>query len=313
MFLYLVRLLEIFTERGLYISEEKYDNGSAVIVPYRNKEYIGEVVCRLGETEEERVISLKRIIRRALPEEETCARNRNLKRQELFNVVKSRIKAHNLPMKLVKVDFGVDPDRIICFFTAEGRIDFRELVKDLAHTLMNRVELRQIGVRDEIKLIKGLGPCGKIACCCEFLEEFAPISVKIAKEQGLILNPTKISGICGRLMCCLRFEADFYSRVIKNFPEIGSTVDSKLGEGKVIGINVLKNTLILEFKNGWQKEVPLEDIEIKNKNGAEDRIRTGTDLHPLDPESRASTNSATSAQYDYNLIEKNVKKEDESL
>lgn len=310
MFLYLVRLVEVFTERGLYVSEEKYESNSSVIVSYRNKEYIGEIVCRLGEIEDERVISLKRIIRRALPEEELEARNRNLKRQELFNVVRSRIKAHNLPMKLVKVDFGVDPDRIICFFTAEGRIDFRELVKDLAYTLMNRVELRQIGVRDEIKLIKGLGPCGKIACCCEFLEEFAPISVKIAKDQGLILNPAKISGICGRLMCCLRFEAEFYSKVIKNFPEIGSTVESELGEGKVVGINALKNTVILEFKNGWQKEVPLESI--KNKSGAEDRIRTGTDLHPLDPESRASTNSATSAQYHYNLPDKNVK-EDKGL
>lgn len=309
MFLYLVRLVEVFTERGLYTSEEMYESGSTVIVPYKSKEYIGEIVCRLGEIEDKRIASLKRIVRRALPEEEIGARNRNLKRQELFNIVKSRIKAHNLPMKLVKVDFGVDPDRIICFFTAEGRIDFRELVKDLAYTLMNRVELRQIGVRDEIKLIKGLGPCGKIACCCEFLEEFAPISIKIAKEQGLILNPTKISGICGRLMCCLRFEAEFYSKVIRNFPEIGSTVDSKLGEGEVVGINVLKNTVILEFKNGWQKEVPLEDIVVKNKNGAEDRIRTGTDLHPLDPESRASTNSATSAQYHYNLQDKNVKED----
>lgn len=312
MFLYLVRLVEVFTERGLYKSEERYEKGDMVIVSYRKKEYIGEVVCRLGEIEDGRVAPLKEIIRKALPEEEIEARIRNLKRQELFNIVKSRIKAHNLPMKLVKVDFGVEPERIICFFTAEGRIDFRELVKDLAHTLMNRVELRQIGVRDEIKLIKGLGPCGKVACCCEFLEEFAPISVKIAKEQGLILNPTKISGICGRLMCCLRFEAEFYSKVIKDFPEIGSIVDSKLGEGEVIGINALKNTVILEFKNGWQKEVPLGDIVIKNKIGAEDRIRTGTDLHPLDPESRASTNSATSAQYHYNLLDENVK-EDEDL
>ena len=303
----MVRLLEIFTERGLYRSQERYEKGDTVIVSYKKKEHIGEIVCRLGEIEDERVGPLREIIRRALPEEEINARTRNLKRQELFNIVRSRIRAHNLPMKLVKVDFGIDPDRIICFFTAEGRIDFRELVKDLAHTLMNRVELRQIGVRDEIKLISGLGPCGKVACCCEFLEEFAPISVKIAKDQGLILNPTKISGICGRLMCCLRFEAEFYSKVIKDFPEIGSTVDSKLGEGRVVGINAIKNTVILELKNGWQKEVPLGDIVIKNKIGAEDRIRTGTDLHPLDPESRASTNSATSAQYHYNLPDKNVK------
>lgn len=295
LFLYTVRLLEEFTERGLYRSEEKYETRDIVVVPYRGKEYIGEIFCRLGEIEEERVTALKSIIRRALPEEESLARMRNIKRKEIFDIVKERIKAHNLQMKLVRIDFGTDPDRIICFFTAEGRIDFRELVKDLAHRLMNRVELRQIGVRDEIKLIKGLGPCGKVACCCEFLEEFAPISVRIAKEQGLILNPTKISGLCGRLMCCLRFEAEFYSSVIGNFPEPGSIVNSKLGEGKVIGINAIKNTVILEFKNGWQKEIPLEDIDTKNKNGAEDRTRTGTDLHPLDPESRASTNSATSA------------------
>lgn len=277
MFLYSVRLLEEVTERGLYKSEEKYEVGERVTVLYKGKENIGEIVCRLGEIDKETVRNLKTIIRRALPEEESYAEIRKIKRKEIFDIVKERIKAHELQMKLIRIDFGVDPERIICFFTAEGRIDFRELVKDLAHRLMNRVELRQIGVRDEIKLIKGLGPCGKVACCCEFLEEFAPISVRIAKDQGLILNPTKISGLCGRLMCCLRFEAEFYSSVIDRFPEVGSTVDSKLGEGKVIGINAIKNTVILEFKNGWQKEVPLEDI-VKNKNGAEDRTRTGTDF-----------------------------------
>lgn len=295
MFLYSVRLLEELTGRGLYKSEEKYEVRDTVIVPHKGKERIGEILCCLGEVEESVTESLKAIIRKASTEEESSAKMKNIKRKEIFDTVKERIRAYNLQMKLVRVDFGVDPERIICFFTAEGRIDFRELVKDLAHRLMNRVELRQIGARDEIKLIKGLGPCGKVACCCEFLEEFAPISVKIAKEQGLILNPTKISGVCGRLMCCLRFEAEFYSSVIKNFPEIGSVVNSSLGEGRVIGINVLRNTVILELKNGWQKEVPLKDVVIE-KNGAEDRTRTGTDLHPLDPESRASANSATSAQ-----------------
>lgn len=277
MFLYSVRLLEEIAERGLYKSEERYEIGEKVIVLYKGRENVGEVVFRLGEVDEENVRNLRSIIRRPSTEEESSAKLRKMKRQEIFDIVRGRIKAHNLQMKLIKIDFGVNPDRIICFFTAEGRIDFRELVKDLAYRLMNRVELRQIGVRDEIKLVKGLGPCGKVACCCEFLEEFAPISVRIAKEQGLILNPTKISGLCGRLMCCLRFEADFYSSVIGNFPEVGSTVDSKLGEGKVIGINAIKNTVILEFKNGWQKEVPLEDI-VRSKSGAEDRTRTGTDF-----------------------------------
>lgn len=252
--------------------------------------------------------SLKAIIRKASTEEESSAKMKNIKRKEIFDTVKERIRAYNLQMKLVRVDFGVDPERIICFFTAEGRIDFRELVKDLAHRLMNRVELRQIGARDEIKLIKGLGPCGKVACCCEFLEEFAPISVKIAKEQGLILNPTKISGVCGRLMCCLRFEAEFYSSVIKNFPEIGSVVNSSLGEGRVIGINVLRNTVILELKNGWQKEVPLKDVVIEKmvpKTGLEPvRICIHWILNPERlpiPPLRHSNH--------YNLNNKNVKEE----
>lgn len=307
MFLYTIRLLEFITKTGIYSFEERLNPKDAVIVFYDNKEYVGEILYCLGEVEDPSFGSLKRILRRASLEEESKARTRGLKKKEIFYIVKERIKAHELPMKLIQVDFADNPERVVCFFVAEGRIDFRELVKDLAHRLMNRVELRQIGVRDEIKIVKGIGPCGKIACCCEFLEDFSPISVKIAKEQGLILNPTKISGLCGRLMCCLRFESDFYSEVIKKFPEIGSKVKTKMGDGEVVGINAIKSTVIVEFKNGWQKEVSLEDII----NGAEDRTRTDTDVSPLDPESSASTNSATSAQPQsyYNSPPKIVKEE----
>ncbi len=306
MFLYTVRLLEFKTEISIYYSEEELSPRDTVVVMYKDKEYIGEVIYRLGEVQDQSFSHLKRIVRKASPEEESLLRERELKKKEIFYIVKERINVHELPMKLIRVDFADNPERVVCFFVAEGRIDFRELVKDLAHRLMNRVELRQIGVRDEIKIVKGIGPCGKIACCCEFLEDFSPISVRIAKEQGLILNPTKISGLCGRLMCCLRFEAEFYSEVIKNFPEIGTMVKTKMGDGRVVGINAIKNTVIVEFKNGWQKEISLSDI-----TGAEDRTRTDTDVGPLDPESRASTNSATSAQSQsyYNLPPNFVKEE----
>ena len=306
MFIYTVRLLEFKTEIGMYYSEEELNPKDTVVVMHNNKEHIGEVIYRLGEAQDQSFSHLKKIIRKASVEEESLVRERELKKKDIFFTVRERIKAHELPMKLIHIDFADDPERVVCFFVAEGRIDFRELVKDLAHRLMSRVELRQIGVRDEIKIVKGIGPCGKVACCCQFLEDFSPISVKIAKEQGLILNPTKISGLCGRLMCCLRFESEFYSEVIKNFPEIGTMVKTKMGDGKVVGINAIKSTVIVEFKNGWQKEISLDDII-----GAEDRTRTDTDVSPLDPESRASTNSATSAQSQsyYNLPSKFVKEE----
>lgn len=306
MFLYTVRLLGFVAEVGMYYFEERLNPKDTVVVSYDNKEYVGEVLYCLGEVENSSFKSLKMISRKASLDEESKARTRELKKKEIFYIVKDRIKAHELPMKLIQVDFANNPERIVCFFVAEGRIDFRELVKDLAHRLMTRVELRQIGVRDEIKIVKGIGPCGKVVCCCEFLKDFSPISVKIAKEQGLILNPTKISGLCGRLMCCLRFESEFYSEVIKRFPEIGSKVKTKMGDGEVVGINAIKSTVIVEFKNGWQKEISLDDII-----GAEDRTRTDTDVSPLDPESRASTNSATSAQPQsyYKLPSKIVKEE----
>ncbi len=143
-------------------------------------------------------------------------------------------------MKLIDVEYTFDNNKVIFYFTAEGRVDFRELVKDLATIFKTRIELRQIGVRDEAKMIGGLGPCGRPLCCSTFLGDFASVSIKMAKEQSLSLNPTKISGICGRLMCCLNYEQSTYEEIRKELPRVGSVVETELGKGEVVGNNVLK-------------------------------------------------------------------------
>lgn len=187
--------------------------GSFVIVETSRGQEFGEVVVGPREVRGEEVIHpLKKVIR--LADEEDCQKileNRQ-KEEEAFDVGLKKIAEHNLDMKLVDVEFTFDRSKIIFYFTADGRVDFRELVKDLASVFRTRIELRQIGVRDEAKMIGGLGPCGRVLCCHTFLGEFEPVSIRMAKDQNLSLNPTKISGVCGRLMCCLRYESDAYEQ-----------------------------------------------------------------------------------------------------
>ena len=186
---------------------------------------------------------LKRIIRVATDEDMKIVKENEEKEKKAFEICNEKIKLHSLEMKLVNVEYTFDRNKIMFYFTADGRVDFRELVKDLAYIFRTRIELRQIGVRDEAKKTGGMGICGRPFCCNTFLGEFQPVSIKMAKEQGMILNPTKISGTCGRLMCCLKYEQDVYSDLLKITPKIGAIVNTPDGKGNVIDVNLITGML----------------------------------------------------------------------
>lgn len=180
--------------------------------------------------------------------------NRN-KAKESFGICLEKIAAHKLNMKLVSSEYSFDRSKILFYFTAESRIDFRELVKDLARIFKARIEMRQIGVRDEAKLFGGFGPCGRELCCSKFLKDFEPVTIKMAKEQGLPLNPPKISGLCGRLMCCLSYEYQCYRQLSKDLPKEGDKIDTPQGKGKVVSVNVLRRSVLVEISEGNQVEI----------------------------------------------------------
>ena len=179
------------------------------------------------------------------------------KTKNAFSVCQKHIEAHKLDMKLVDAEYSFDRTKTIFYFTAEGRIDFRNLIKDLAKVLRTRIELRQIGVRDEAKLFGGVGSCGKKLCCATFLKDFDPVTIKMAKEQGLPLNPPKISGACGRLMCCLAFEYKTYKELLKDLPKEGDKINTSKGSGKVLSVNALKHSVIVELETGAIIEIKL--------------------------------------------------------
>ncbi|MCG0277354.1 MAG: stage 0 sporulation family protein [Thermanaeromonas sp.] len=236
--------------------------GDKVIVETaRGLEY-GEVVVGPREVPEEEIVPpLKPVLRKATPaDEEQVKRNRERER-EAWAICQEKIEKHGLPMKLVDVEFTFDGSKIIFYFTAEGRVDFRELVRDLAAVFRTRIELRQIGVRDEAKIIGGLGCCGREICCATFLGEFQPVSIRMAKDQCLSLNPSKISGLCGRLMCCLRFEDDIYQEAKPFYPEVGDKVRTPYGEGEVTALNILKGTVVVELPERGVVEFRREEVE----------------------------------------------------
>ncbi len=216
----------------------------AVIVETARGIEFGLVSIGPREIDDSKVVApLKPVIRKA-SEKDMEIHLKNLdKETEAFKICQDKIKAHNLEMKLVDVEFTFDNNKVIFYFTADGRVDFRELVKDLATVFRTRIELRQIGVRDEAKMKGGIGPCGKSLCCSTYLADFTSVSIKMAKEQNLSLNPSKISGICGRLMCCLKYEQDTYEEIRKRLPKIGSTVKTPMGTGEVIYNNTIRETV----------------------------------------------------------------------
>jgi len=218
-----------------------------IVETARGVEY-GEVVVGMTELADEDVVTpLKRVLRKATDEDKKQLLENREKDAGAFQVGLDKIAAHGLPMKLVGVEQTFDGNKIIFYFTADGRIDFRELVKDLAAVFRTRIELRQIGVRDEAKIMGGLGCCGRELCCSTWLSDFASVSIRMAKDQNLSLNPTKISGICGRLMCCLKYENDTYELAREEFPDVGSRVVIPEGEGRVSSINIFKNTVMVEL------------------------------------------------------------------
>ena len=207
-------------------------NIDVVVETARGLEY-GKIVVGPKEIEEEKLISpLKPIIRIATEEDKAIYRENKEKAKETFEICQQKIKEHGLTMFLIDCEYTFDRNKLIFYFTAEGRIDFRELVKDLASIFKTRIELRQIGVRDEAKSIGGLGTCGRKLCCSSWLGDFQPVSIKMAKDQSLSLNPTKISGICGRLFCCLKYEHDVYVEAIEKMPVVGSVVKVENQKGK---------------------------------------------------------------------------------
>ena len=251
-----------------YFSPADFDikRGQYVIVETARGIEFGECVIGIKEISEEEIVSpLKNVIRIADEKDIQKHRDNKAKEIEALDICLKKIKEHNLDMKLIDVEYTFDNNKVIFYFTADGRVDFRELVKDLATIFKTRIELRQIGVRDEAKMVGGLGPCGRPMCCSTFLGDFASVSIKMAKEQNLSLNPTKISGICGRLMCCLNYEQSTYEEIRKRLPKVGSTVKTEYGNGLVTINSIVKEMVKVKLKRGDEEvveEFKITDIEL---------------------------------------------------
>ncbi|TYP00121.1 cell fate regulator YaaT (PSP1 superfamily) [Geothermobacter ehrlichii] len=236
--------------------------GDRVVVETDRGRALGTVVLPVREVEEsESPKELKNIIRLATEEDLKMAEVNAAREDEAYRFCLRRIEERQMPMKLVKAEYQFDGSKIIFFFTADGRVDFRELVKDLAHHFHTRIEMRQIGVRDEAKLVGGLGVCGRELCCCTFLTEFAPVSVKMAKEQGLALNPNKISGQCGRLLCCLSYEFETYCEHRKGLPKCGKKIEFNGQRVQVIDVNILRREMTLAMPDGQRIKLTAEQFE----------------------------------------------------
>lgn len=228
-----------FSPNGL-----KFQKGDKVIVETARGVECGEVTIENREVSEEELVSpLKPVIRAATEQDLMIVEENKIKEKKAYAICEEKIANHGLEMKLVDVEYTFDNNKILFYFTADGRVDFRELVKDLASVFRTRIELRQIGVRDEAKMLGGFGICGRPFCCHTFLGEFQPVSIKMAKEQGLSLNPVKISGTCGRLMCCLKYEQDTYEHLLRHTPKVGAIVETSEGRGTVIDNNLITGLL----------------------------------------------------------------------
>jgi cell fate regulator YaaT (PSP1 superfamily) len=240
--------------------------GDAVIVETVQGIELGIIADEIIDLPDEKLVApLKPILRIATPEDMVHYEENRQKESEAFKIAMEKIKARNLEMHLVDVEYTFDNRKVIFYFTAEGRVDFRELVKDLAAIFRIRIELRQIGVRDEARMIGGLGICGRELCCCSFLNDFVPVSIKMAKEQSLSMNPAKISGCCGRLMCCLKYEQEAYEDAISRMPRPGHIVMTPEGQGTVEGVNLLRETVSVRLDRGGEADlvvVPNENVEI---------------------------------------------------
>ena len=261
----MIRLVFIRLPNGKFeeydAGDVSFESGENVIVESEKGLVLGKVISPPHEKEKRFILkSPNKVIRKAAPEDlEQFEKNQQLER-EAFQFCRLRIKEKNLNMKLVKTEVLLDRSKILFYFTSEKRVDFRELVRDLAAEFKMRIEMRQIGVRDEAKMVCGIGTCGRELCCSKFLNRFDLVSVKMAKEQNLALNPLKISGCCGRLMCCLAYEFPTYLEMKKSLPKIGKHVVTKSGKGKVIRQNVLNQTITVELEEGGEITIDAGEI-----------------------------------------------------
>lgn len=254
--------------------------GSHVIVETARGIEYGTVLIAPKEVDDKAVVQpLKPVIRVATPEDDKTEQRNKEKEKEAYKICFEKIAKHKLEMKLVEAEYTFDNNKLLFYFTADGRIDFRELVKDLAAVFRTRIELRQIGVRDETKILGGIGICGRELCCKSYLADFAPVSIKMAKEQNLSLNPTKISGVCGRLMCCLKNEAETYEYLNSRLPNVGDTVTTIDGcKGEVQSINVLRQLVKVLIEVNDEKE--LREYKVKELKFKQRRRRDNIKLSP---------------------------------
>jgi len=242
---------DILIEKGDYV----------IVETVRGVEYGKVVIAPKKVSENDVVLPLKKVLRIADQKDQMIVDENRSAAKEAYEVCCEKVSLHDLDMKLVDVEYTFDRNKVIFYFTADGRVDFRELVKDLASIFRTRIELRQIGVRDEAKMLGGIGPCGRMLCCSTFLGDFEPVSIKMAKDQNLSLNPTKISGLCGRLMCCLKYENDEYESAKEQLPDLGEWINTPDGRGKVVGLNILERLLQVEISEQERVlEYTLEEI-----------------------------------------------------
>ncbi len=253
---------------------KQYKKGECAVVETARGVECGEIAMENRNVPEEEIVKpLKRIVRPANEADLKVVRENREKEKKAFAVCEEKIRAHHLEMKLVDVEYTFDGGKILFYFTADGRVDFRELVKDLASVFRTRIELRQIGVRDESKMVGGFGMCGRPFCCSTFLGDFQPVSIKMAKEQGLSLNPVKISGTCGRLMCCLKYEQESYEHLLRHTPKVGAIVETREGRGTVVENNLLTGMLKIRLdRRPDAAPVVIERHEVKLIRDAQIRV-----------------------------------------
>ena len=246
-----------FDPNGLDIQENEF----VIVETVRGVEFGKAVLAKKQVDENDVVLPLKKVIRIADTKDKLIVEENRKAAEEAFHICTQKVEEHSIEMKLVDVEYTFDRNKVIFYFTADGRVDFRELVKDLAAIFRTRIELRQIGVRDEAKLLGGIGPCGRMLCCSTFLGDFEPVSIKMAKDQNLSLNPSKISGLCGRLMCCLKYENDEYESAKEQLPDLEEIIETPNGRGRVVGLNILERVLQVQlFDKEKVVEFTLEEL-----------------------------------------------------
>jgi cell fate regulator YaaT (PSP1 superfamily) len=236
--------------------------GEHVVVETARGEEIGRVIIPPSEVSETEVVGkLKSVVRRASAIDLTQMVYHRLQEQEALERCQDKVRAHNLPMKIIRAEYNYDGSRLVFSFSSEKRVDFRQLVQDLARSFKARIELRQIGVRDEAKLMGGIGRCGKLLCCNQWLTDFDPVSIKMAKQQDLPLSPMEISGICGRLLCCLAYENDYYVELKEKLPKRGKIIDTAQGSGKVVQVLPIREAVVVELETEVTMEITLQELE----------------------------------------------------